>query len=175
MKRVIAIDPGYAKPGKGCACVRIGDGPLLSWFVRSKDLVGSPPPPRCDAVVWEQPQADGRTWHVPPAMIIQLTSEGATVAGYYAARTGAVILVATPSSSKGSVPKPIAHMRMWRVLTDDERAALGGAKTFAAIDQAVERGATRRWPAGYSAYPATYLEHNILDAAALGLQTIGRL
>lgn len=174
MNSVIAIDPGYAKSGGGCACAMFDDGVLSEvWFERPEDWN-----PHCnlaDAVVWEIPQMDKRTWAIPPEVMIQLTAAGATLAGLYAGASGVRTTGLTPSASKGSVPKPIAHLRMWERLEPVERELLGGAKTFTAIEAACEKGALNRWgKSGVKYYPRSFTTHNILDAVDLGLGFLGR-
>jgi hypothetical protein len=174
---LLSIDPGYSKSGRGCACAAFRDGILAAhWFERPEQFgyhVGG----MCwlDVILWERPQCDGRTWHVPPDVLIQLTAAGAELAGLYAGATGARLVSQTPTGSKGSVPKPIAHMRLLEALTDAEIAVLGGPPTMRHVREAVERGALDRWRPGKSYYPSTWLMHNILDAVALGAKYLGRL
>lgn len=177
---VIAIDPGYSRKGQGCACAYVGNDEtgLKTWFARPQDkqvLSGLPFYAYVDRVIVEQPQQDSRSWSIPPAVLMQLSFEGAWLAGLYAGRCVCTVVPLTPSTSKGSVPKPIAHKRLWAQLTDEERDVLGGNPTFAQICKACERGALDKWSrAGVTYYPSTWLQHNILDAVDLGVGYLGR-
>lgn len=173
---IIAIDPGYAKRGRGCACARFdGDDFLAAWWYARPDAM--PPDgawPEADTVVWECPQVDGRTRTATP-QAVQLAAVGGTLAGLYAGHAGATVDPVTPSAWKGSTPKPIQHMRMWEVLTPPERALLGGSATEAAIDAARRKGALDRWSkSGAAYYPHNFLMHNILDAVGIGVWWLGR-
>jgi hypothetical protein len=178
---LLAIDSGYAKSGKGCACAAFFGRHLVKhFFERPRECHPASYGMAFEIVLWEQPQGDGRTWHVPPEVMIQLTTAGAELAGLFAGWSMAhgsccKIVSQTPTGSKGSVPKPIAHLRLWEALTEPERAMLGGAATGKAIAAACERGALDRWRPGKSYYPSTWLMHNILDAVALGAKYLGRL
>lgn len=181
MTNLLSEDPGYAKSGKGCACALYLDDHLDShWFERPEDFcvrgIAShlPHSTRLDVVLWEKPQGDARTWHIPPAVMIELTAAGASLAGLYAGAAGAKLITQTPTQSKGSNPKPICHARLWEALTPQERSTLGGDATWAQIDAACERGALARWAPGKTYYPASWLTHNILDAVALGAKYLGR-
>lgn len=179
MINILAIDPGYAKGGKGCACAFFRDGILArTWFERHSTWCHSSAraaTPGLRAVVWEKPQADGRTYAAGPAVMIDLTDAGASLAGLYAGYFGAQLVALTPSASKGNRPKPICHRELWTsVLTDTERALLGGDATWRQIEKACEKGALSRWNPKLDWYPRTWLLHNILDALALGCGYLGR-
>ncbi len=180
----IAIDPGYAADGEGCACSYLGneEAGLRWWFARPEGVavvqlrVHVPSWARVDRVIWELPQQDQRSRAIPPSVLIALTAAGAQLAGFYAGQTGAALVTITPSASKGSVQKPIAHDRAWGALTWEERESLGGEATYATIQRAVDAGARERWRRpGVAYYPAKFLLHNILDSVALNLQQQGRL
>jgi len=82
----------------------------------------------------------------------------------------------TPRKWKGNVPKPQHHFATWRALRDAERQILGGRDTYDLIDAACDKGAMNRWcKPGASYYPRGNTMHNILDAVALGLHSIGRI
>jgi hypothetical protein len=170
----LAIDPGYAKTGKGCACALSTSGHVTAvWYER---------PPRytahleygrglstLDFVIIEKPEqrANGGRG-VTPATLIELTWAGCALGHLYAGAYGAEVIAVTPAAWKGSIPKPVHHRALWGTLTAPERAVLGGARTLAEIDAAVERGACERWKRdGASYYPAKFLTHNLLDAVAL--------
>ncbi len=132
-------------------------------------------------VIWERPQCDGRDFTVDDA--IAVTAAGATLAGRIAGRTGTIREV-TPREWKGSIPKPVHHSRLWRILTDAERALLGGGATSVAIVDACERGAADGWAKPGARYyrvrelatvGGLLIDHNILDAVALLMFGLGRL
>jgi hypothetical protein len=172
----LALDPGYEKKGGGCACASACGGALTSvWFERAADF-GASIRGLIDHVIVEQPQQDGRSWGVPPAVLIKLAWEGATLAGLYAGASSAVLHSPTVSEWKGSEKKPAHHARLWQVLSEAERAVLGGAKTFAVIKAACAKGAACRWKLpSDQLYPSTFTTHNLLDAAALLMWALGRL
>lgn len=170
----LAIDPGYSRKSGGCACAFAFGGALDSvWFERAVDYAGSFD---LEHVVVEQPQQDGRSWGVPPAVLIKLGWEGAKLAGLYAGTTGAALHDPTVSEWKGGEKKPAHHARLWAVLSPAERGKLGGDKIYAAIKAACERGALCRWKlSSDQLYPSTFKTHNLLDAAALLMWALGRL
>ena len=172
---VIAIDPGYA--GSGCA-VAVGVGGLLDavYFEHARDWLFDIEHPKATHVIVEQPQQDARSAGVPPAILIKLAWEGAKLAGLYAGDADVTLDDPTVTEWKGSEAKPAMHKRLWRVLSQGERAALGGAKTERAIEAACEKGALCRWSKpGAELYPSTFKTHNLLDAASLLLWAYGRL
>lgn len=180
VSRLLAVDPGFAKRGKGCACAFFRDGRLAGvWFARPEQIatrapVAWPVDPSLDLVLWECPQVDSRSRASVPA-IVMLAAVGGELAGLYAGMTGAAVERVAPSAWKGSVPKPIAHGRLWRVLDDRERAVLGGDATARAIDAAKRKGALSRWgKPGAAYYAASFDAHNLLDAVELGCWKLGR-
>lgn len=176
---VIAIDPGYSARGKGCACALAVDGLIgACWFARPGEAqpVAFPHVPRNTiAVIVEQPQQDERSRGIPPETLIRLAWDGALLAGLYAGELGCPVVATTPAEWKGSTPKPVAHGRMWEILTPAERAVLGGDDTAAKIAAAKRKGGLDRWGRpGVSYYPRNWDGHNLLDAAALALTYVGR-
>jgi hypothetical protein len=171
----LAIDPGYSRKSGGCAVARAVQGELsAAWFKRAGGFEWGGD--ALDAVIVEQPQQDGRSWGVPPAVLIKLAWEGASLAGLYAGASGATLHCPTVNEWKASEKKPAHHKRLWAVLSEDERRVLGGAKTFAAIELACEKGALCRWKLpSDELYPKSFKTHNLLDAAALLLWALGRL
>lgn len=169
---MIAIDPGYAKRGKGSACARFIHGELRHvWFARPSTFA---PLLGVHTVVWERPQVDRRTRSSVPS-IVRLAAEGGTLAGLYAGATGAAVVAVSPTEWKGAVSKPVHHKRMWRALSEAERAVLG-VHVGREIDAACRRGALDRWSRpGASYYPASFAEHNLLDAVGIGLWRLGRI
>ena len=189
MTNLIAIDPGYSLSGQGCACARLVEGELTdAWFARPtaeawrlahEHNCGNP---ALDVVVWECPQPrEGRGRRgtgavATPAVLVQLTAAGATLAGLYAGAWGAARVIArTPSAWKGTLPKPVQHSDLWDMLTEHEQHILGGERTHNAILKAREAGALKRWPPGRNFYAASWLTHNLLDAVALAMTEIGRM
>lgn len=176
-RAVIAIDPGYAKSGEGCACAYLVDGYLAKvWFERPETAILDPWHSGCvDLVVAEKPQGDKRSLAVPIDHLIELAWQGATLAAIYASRSDAELRCPKVRDWKGNEAKPQQHRRLWKALSEGEREVLGGDATGLAIEKACIKGALKRWAPGISYYPKTFLTHNILDAAALGAKTIGRL
>jgi hypothetical protein len=173
----LAIDPGYSRKSGGCACAWAYEGELRgAWFKRAADFRDGSGDHDPRYVIVEQPQQDSRSWGVPPAVLIKLAWEGASLAGLYAGASGAELHAPSVSDWKGGEKKPNHHRRLWAVLSEAERAVLGGAKTHAAIMAACEKGARCRWrlPSD-QLYPSTFKTHNLLDAAALLMWALGRL
>lgn len=189
MTGVIAIDPGYASDGEGCACAYFGENGRVcgTWFMRPREAytLFAPLPEmsvlghrlaHTGVVVVEQPQQDGRTYGIPPEVLAKLSWDGALLAGLYAGRACCEVRAYTPSQWKGSLAKAAHHSLMWKVLTEDERVDLGGDATWRVIDAACERGALARWkPRKDYYYPKDWATHNLLDAVALGLTHLGRM
>ncbi len=170
----LAIDPGYAKKSKGCACAVAFSGILTRvWFERARDFLGKPGEVDLDFVIAEQPQQDGRSWSVPPAVLIKLAWEGAKLAGLYAGAGFAELRDPTVADWKGSEAKPAMHRRLWQVLSLAEMNVLGGAATGTRIRKACEAAALKRWAPGN--YYGAWDGHNLLDAAALLMCELGRL
>jgi hypothetical protein len=173
----LAIDPGYSRKSGGCACaVAVGGVLDCVWFQRASDFDANARLWNAAHVVVEQPQQDARSWGVPPAVLIKLAWEGAALAGLYAGASGAQLHCPTVSEWKGGEKKPAHHARLWQELDERERAVLGGAKTYAAIKAACEKGALCRWKLpSDQLYPSSFKTHNLLDAAALLMWALGRL
>lgn len=169
---ILAIDPGAAEPGPACVYFERGSvaRAVFSYYPDGAGL-------GLKAVVVECPEYQGaRTQRARPQDLIALSFLGGVAAGYAAGAARRPVTAYTPSEWKGTEPKPTHHARLWAVLRADERAALGGAATGAAIERAVEAGALDRWGnPGVSYYPRAFKTHNILDAAALGCFHLGRL
>jgi hypothetical protein len=164
----LTIDPGSAKPGP--ACVRGDDGEVVAAFFDYH-----PPGVGLDFVIIERPQVDGRTEAFGPTSTVNLAWDGGIAAGFALAH-GARLVTYTPTEWKGSEPKPLNHRRLWRVLSLDEKRVLGGASTQREIENAVEKGALKRWKiSGAECYPRGSKTHNLLDAAALHCVHFGRL
>lgn len=176
-RNVLAIDPGYAARGEGCACALYAQGFLQCvWFERPESAVialGSIHP--IGVVVVEKPQGDKRSMAVPIDVLIELSWQGAALAYTYAAVNGAAIHCPKVRDWKGNEAKPQQHRRLWKALSEGEREVLGGNATGLAIEKACIKGALKRWDPKVRFYPESFLTHNLLDAAALGAKTIGRL
>lgn len=177
--RAIAIDPGYAKHGDGCAVALFSARKRLAawWFVRSRDWDNDDPEipqgSTIQEVVWEEPQFDGRA--TPATMIasIHLAAEGGTLAGLYAGAYGAHVIPRTPQEWKGSEHKPPMHARLWDKMLPSERA-LFPSTTGSIITATCRAGGLDRWrKSSAEYYPRNFELHNILDAVALGRRTIG--
>lgn len=171
---VLAIDPGFAKSGEGCACAAFREGRLRDvWFERPEGERRAKPYDFVLVVV-ERPQADGRSLAVPIQTLITLAWEGATLAALYAGRDSSELRSPSVQAWKGSEAKPLQHKRLWRVLSPEEQTILGGGATERRIAEACTKGALKRWAPG-SYYPRSWLGHNLLDAVALGAKALGRL
>jgi hypothetical protein len=172
----LAIDPGYARKSGGCAAAHAIAGDLRGvWFERATGFDGRGEWDLQHVIV-EQPQQDARSWGVPPAVLIKLAWEGALLAGLYAGASGAELHCPTVSEWKGGEKKPAHHARLWAVLSEAERAVLGGDATYAVIKAACQKGALCRWKLpSDELYPKTFKTHNLLDAAALLMWALGRL
>jgi hypothetical protein len=170
MRSIIAIDPGYGRRTLGCACALFVDRHVVhTWYARPTEARQPLRVPKLECVVIEMPQQDGRSRSAPPEVLIRLAWDGALLAGMYAGETGASVVALQPRAWKGSKPKPISHRKLWALLEPHERTLLGGDSTYAEIIAACERGACDRWDKpGASYYPANWLMHNTLDAAAMG-------
>lgn len=172
---LLAIDPG----AKLCACAGFDDSRLV-WSFDASPFVYSGV--RAPSVVWEIPQADGRS--TPADDLIALTHAGATLAAWSWYGPPGEITAVQPRTWKGSVPKPVHHSRMWAALDAAERVDLGGLRTKAAIESACQRGGADRWKkpgakyyraSEYATVRGERITHDRLDAAALGLYALGRL
>lgn len=180
MTNRLTIDPGYAKKGEGCACCASRDGLIVeAWFERAGkrgDDLAMRADIGLDEVIVEQPQQDGRSWAVPPAVLIRLSWEGVKLGAFYAGAHGAKLIEPTPSEWKGSEAKPIMHGRLWLVLSNVERALLGGGVTERHIKAAKRAGGLDRWAkSGDKYYPSNWLGHNLLDAASMNAIASGRM
>jgi hypothetical protein len=174
----LAIDPGYARRTGGNACAAGLQGWLDDvWFERPQDGRHN----HCDEygffdhIVIEQPQQDGRSWAVPPAVLIKLAWDGAALAGIYAGSTGAELHAPTVNDWKGSENKVSMHRRLWKVLNDEERQVLGGPSVWTRIEVAAEKGALCRWSKSGAELYGSWTGHNLLDAACLLMWAYGRL
>lgn len=174
VRSIIAIDPGYARGGKGCAVAEFLDARLVRvYFARAESAC--PPPYRVDVVAWEIPTADARSRAKDANVLIRLAAAGASLAGVLAQATGATIEAVTPVQWKGATAKPVQHARMWRSLDAIEHALLGGDATLTAIRAAQRKGALDRWgKPGGAYYPASFATHNLLDAVGIGMWRLGR-
>ncbi len=185
MTALVAIDPGYAEAGKGCACAAFVDGRLVEvWFERPVTFKAAPEPrPRThvvrgafDLVLIEALGERGPGDGVKVGTLVKLAWNGALLAGSFAGRDQCPIVALTPKEWKGSEPKPAHHWRLWAALDASERKVLGGTCTERAIAAAREKGALSRWSRpGAAYYPRAFDTHNLLDAAALGATYLGRL
>lgn len=173
MVELVAIDPGTPE----CA-VAFFQRRLLTGVFVEHECEGIAGEDRAGAGVCELPQVDGRG--VPAQGLIKLAAAGALCAGRLS--SGPVQFV-TPTEWKGQQKKPIHHGRMWLALTVEERILLGGLHTLHAIELAKRRGAADGWRKPSQNYyraqelatDGLRIDHNILDAVALGLWALGRI
>lgn len=169
---ILAIDPGYARKSKGCACAYVvGADVKRVWFERPANAVRGWPLTPLHYIVWERPEVRVRSngaRPIPAEHLIELAAVGAELAGRYGCAHGLACEAVKPSIWKGSIPKPTHHRNLWCSLDPASREVLGGEATAAEIEAAVERGALDRWGrAGVSYYPRGWDGHNLLDAVAL--------
>jgi len=147
---VIAADPGknkvYGAQGRNGKLVE------LHTFDPEKqnDFVA-----RCDLFVLERMNINRNTpnWQ----SVLDAERAGQRVAGRHRCH----VVEHTAAQWKGFVKKPVHHLRLWHVMTDEERA-LFPAHTFNTIQLACENIARTGLVVGYS-----FETHNHLDAAAL--------
>jgi len=171
---LIAIDPGYAKRGPGCACALFVEGLLTAlWFARPNEA--RPVAPDGADVVYELPQMRPRE-DVSPGKantLIKLAAVGAELAGQYSGASGGRVYAVTPAAWKGSTPKPQSHGRILDVLSRAELAIVG-ADAMARVAEAKRRGALDRWARPGADYYGTWPRHNLLDAVGIGVHHLGR-
>lgn len=170
MANLVSVDPGMPL----CSAAAFRDSVLRDvWQPPAGDVE------LFDSAVCELPQVDGRG--VPAQGLIKLAAAGALCAGRL---SSGPVQFATPSEWKGQQKKPIHHGRMWLALTFAERELLGGAVTARAIEAAKARGAAGGWRKPSQSYyrarelatvDGLRIDHNILDAVALGLWALGRI
>lgn len=170
----VSVDPGTPE----CA-VAFFERLILTGVFVEHECDGITGEDRAWAGVCELPQVDGRG--VPAQGLIKLAAAGALCAGRLSA--GPVQFV-TPSEWKGQQKKPIHHHRAWSALSEGEQELLGGVQTHNAIALAQGRGAADGWRKPSQAYyrarelaivDGLRIDHNILDAVALGLWALGRI
>jgi hypothetical protein len=204
------IDPGVA--GRGCACAAFDDAYLIgAWFERVVTFkphqvlpAATPVGAGFSFVAVERPVVQGeRTARADPGDLMDLSWEGALLAGSYAGRDECPIVCLPSTNStgrrcprhsarvkaadrggactcqkgwKGSEPKPQMHARAWERLEPAEKKMLGGRATERTIMAAREKGALSRWAKpGVAYYPKAFDTHNLLDALCMGLWYFGRL
>ena len=174
MSILVAIDPGYARRGRGCA-VAIFTGRALTcvYFERAETITRSSLAVGASEIVWECPQCDARSRTIAPTLI-ELTAAGALLAGMFAGACGCRAVAVMPRDWKGSLAKPVAHSRMWARLDTVERELLGGNATAARIEAAKRAGALDRWARSGGEYYGAWLGHNLLDASGLGMWRLER-
>lgn len=176
---LVAIDPGSAGRGSAWAAFDARGVLRAVGFATAGTaavVIAQLGPSAAARIVVERPAYQGarsRGAHVGD--LINLAWDGAALAYLLAGRLRGDVTERTPAQWKGSEPKPRQHARAWRLLTYAERDVLGGDATHLAIERATERGALDRWKKpGVTYYPRAFIAHNLLDAVALGLVTLGR-
>lgn len=164
-----ALDPAASKPH---ALAEYRDGTLTrSWLARDARaaLAGSESVP--DVLVVERPRIYPHS-DADPADVLAVDRAlyllvGAVTMGGTASRPTLVEYL--PAEWKGQAKKPIHHRRLWHVLTEPERALLGGAATLAKIEIATRALAFGR------RVSYTWSMGDRLDAAALGAFQLKRI
>ena len=178
MTELVAIDPGDAKAaGNVCYAARFYDGVLSLCFTLDYATACACSKPH--VVVIEKPQMDGRSRKTSPRILINLAWNGALVAGVL--RPDKLVPL-TPSEWKGGVNKHPHHMKIWRVLTPDERLVLCAAigyvrKRAKSITPdgvyALLLGATKNY--NRTGKVTKHAFYDLLDAVGLGLRYLGRM
>ncbi|OFV81966.1 MAG: hypothetical protein A2Y78_00075 [Acidobacteria bacterium RBG_13_68_16] len=169
MGTVIAIDPGIAVRGPGCAVATFRDGVLVGvGFLRpsssARHIVGVTTVYEIPIVRPREDLSSGKA-----NTLIKLAAAGAELAG----RFGGCVVAVEPAAWKGSTPKPVSHSRIWSALTDAERI-LFEPDTERRIELAKRAGGLARWSKPGATYYGTWAGHNLLDAAGIGLHFLGR-
>jgi len=170
---VLAIDPGYAKRGPGCACALFLNRRLSTvWYARPGQH--APAVPDGTMIVWECPAIRPRE-DVSPGKantLITLAATGAELAGQYSGQCGGRVVAIAPTEWKGTTAKPVQHGRLWAVLDPIERSiiaeAAGDPDVSARIEAAKRAGGLDRWSKAGHLYYGSWPTHNILDAVGIG-------
>ena len=164
------IDPGEAKDC-ALACFEQGFLASLNWVnAESIKPVSGGIVTRPDYILWEKPQIYPKSEGNPNQMV-DLAVAGAEAVTYL--RIGWGVQLARmrnvlPRDWKGTIAKPVHHMRLWPILTPAERA-LFEAGTWEYIQENAHAIAMGKSPS-YSAKVT-----DLLDATALGCYDLGRL
>jgi hypothetical protein len=172
---LLAIDPG----AKACATATFVDKVL-----RYVGMYGpNDAAPWCSRAVVEIPERVNVAG-VQADDLIRVAVAGARMAERCVRGAPGAVREIRPAEWKGSVPKPVHHVRAFGKLSIDEAAIVGGDDTLIAIHSAQLRGAADRWKKPGAAYyrarelPTVCgmkITHDLLDAVALGLYALGRL
>jgi hypothetical protein len=162
-----AIDPGV----DACAYAW-GSGAL-----QGVSFAAPENPAHVSSVLVERPEYQGARSDASRTQdLIALAWAGARAAYELAGESGCLVREVTPHEWKGSVPKPVHHVRLWAVLAPAERA-LFPADTAERISKAADKCALKPGAPGASYYGRGKGSevHNLLDAAALLMWYFGRL
>lgn len=165
------LDPGRAKPS--AIAVIENDQRLveLAWlsgenYTTHAGYFHTP----ITSLLWEKPQVYPRS-KVNPNQIVDDAINGALAANFLRrCIPGLEVREIAPRAWKGTLDKPSHHMRLWVILTPEEKAMLGGDETYAYIFAAAERLAMTGKVSGYSK-PIV----DLLDAVAMGKYDCGLL
>jgi hypothetical protein len=164
----------YIDPGKHQSAVAAFQGGKLIdvFFTIPADLRDFPH--HIDFALFENPRINGQTRGKRPNDMMDLAVVVGQLIGVLLAR-GVRANCVNPQEWKGSIKKPVHHLRVWHTLSPDERAifAEGAGKTVDTItrkiDIACQRLAVEGKVTGYS-----WKAHNLLDAVGLGLWHLKR-
>lgn len=152
---LLAIDPGLS----------------TGWAVFSPDLqscgMGAPGLTSVDHLIIEKPQVYPNTPTAQANNLITLAFQAGQYVGSIQHKTLTVVL---PHVWKGTLPKPIHHLRIWKILSEQEKAVLSMAKNVQDYLHACQVWVTLRrktLPGGK--------ECDMMDAIGLGLYALNRL
>jgi hypothetical protein len=164
------IDPGEAKDC-ALACFEQGYLASLDWVnAEAIKPVAGRIATQPDSILWEKPQIYPKSKGNPNQMV-DLAVAGAEAVTYLRIGWGVPLVKVRsvlPRDWKGTIAKPVHHMRLWPILTRAERA-LFPADTWAYIQENAYAIAMGKSPS-YSAQVV-----DLLDATALGCYDLGRL
>lgn len=166
------IDPGSAKDS-ALACFDDAKLTSLHWLTgTSINQISGSVPRRPVKILWEKPQIYAkRKSKGNPNQLVDLAIAGAEAAMFLRIGWGlskAVVFAVHPRDWKGTISKPVHHMRLLEILSKAE-LALFPAGTEAYIRENAKALALGKSPS-YSAQCV-----DLLDATALGCYDLGRL
>jgi hypothetical protein len=168
------IDPGV----HALACAWFRDGLLCHLDMLPREAFMVQGKPSIETLVIERmriyPGKAGKG--EDPNDLIDVTQAAAFAEGAIVARGGPRAVWVYAADWKGQVKKPIHHMRLWSVLTVEEREILALAigmtevQIEKKIDEACKRLAITGKVTGYA-----WSAHNLLDAVGIGLWDLKRV
>lgn len=168
------IDPGVHK----LACAWFRDGLLCHLDMLPREMFMVQGKPSIDVLVIERMRIymGKASKGEDPNDLIDVTGASHFVEACIAMRGGPRASYVYAADWKGQVKKPIHHMRLWSVLTPEEKALFAlvvGMSEDAIkkkIDEACQRLALRGKVTGYA-----WEAHNLFDAVGIGLWHLRRV